>query len=41
MIKHCVAVLIADVIGSSSRTELRSLPGRALSAASRMHLAQR
>jgi len=41
MTKTLVAVLIADVIGSSSRAELRSLLGRGLSAASRVHLAQR
>jgi hypothetical protein len=41
MRKTPVAVLIADVIGSSSRSELRSLLGRGLSAASRLHVAQR
>src|ERR1700689_2188071 len=38
MIENTVAVLIADVVKSSLRSELRSLLGRGLAAASREHL---
>ena len=38
MTKNTVAVLIADVVKSSSQSELRSLLGRGLAAASREHL---
>jgi hypothetical protein len=38
MSQNTVAVLIADVVKSSARSELRSLLGRALAAASREHL---
>src|ERR1700689_1472340 len=38
MIENTVAVLIADVVKSSLRSELRSLLGRGLAAASREHI---
>jgi hypothetical protein len=41
MAKNTYAVLIADVVESGARPDLRALLGRSLAAASREHLAQR